>query len=387
MISHDEESIVDVVDTLIERAVLSGASDIHIEPYRTEVKIRYRHDGVLHDQDAIPYRCVQQVTARCKVLGSMNIAERRIPQDGKFNKSIKGNFVDFRISTFPGLYGEKVVIRILDRSHHMITLDNVGLSSSVRDQFRNLLHKPTGFLLVAGPTGSGKTTTLYAGLAELNNHERNIITLEDPVEYDLPGVTQGQIRPEVGFTFEKGIRAILRQDPDIIMIGEMRDTQTAQVAIQAALTGHGVLSTVHTNDAPSVIMRLIDMGIEPFLISAAVSGVLAQRLARTICTHCKEAYESSVDERAMLERLNASFITLYKGTGCSSCDGLGYKGRTGLFELLVIDSTLRALIMQNPSRDALYDYASGKGFRSLVQDGLEKVQQGVITLQELVRVV
>lgn len=387
MISHDEESIVDLVDTLIERAVISGASDIHIEPYRTEAKIRYRHDGVLYDQNAIPYRCVQQVTARCKVLGAMNIAERRIPQDGKFNKSIKGHFVDFRISTFPSLYGEKVVIRILDRSHHMITLDNLGLSPALCDAFRILLHKPNGFLLVAGPTGSGKTTTLYAGLAELNNHERNIITLEDPVEYDLPGITQGQIRPDVGFTFEKGIRAILRQDPDIIMIGEMRDTQTAQTAIQAALTGHGVLSTVHTNDAPSVIMRLIDMGIEPFLITAAVSGVLAQRLARTICGACRQAYEPSPDEKAMLERMGVSIGTLYHGAGCTVCDGHGYKGRIGLFELLVVDSGLRSLIMRDPSRDVLYEYAYVQGFRSFVHDGLEKVKQGIITLQELVRVV
>jgi type II secretory ATPase GspE/PulE/Tfp pilus assembly ATPase PilB-like protein len=387
MTSRDEESIVDLVDALIERAVLSGASDIHIEPYRTEAKIRYRHDGVLQDQNPIPYRCMQQVIARCKVLGSMNIAERRIPQDGKFNKDMKGRFVDFRVSTFPGMYGEKVVIRILDRSQHMITLDHVGLSEKLRSSFRELLHKPSGFLLVAGPTGSGKTTTLYAGLAELNNHERNIITLEDPVEYDLPGITQGQIRSDVGFTFEKGIRAILRQDPDIIMIGEMRDTQTAQIAIQAALTGHGVLSTVHTIDAPSVIMRLIDMGIEPFLINAAVSGVLAQRLARTMCTACRESYEPSADEKAMLERLGSSLTTLYRGVGCAACDGHGYKGRIGIFELLVIDSGLRALIMQDPSRDVLYKHAYAQEFRSLMHDGLEKVAQGIITLQELVRVV
>lgn len=387
MTLRDEESIVDLVDALIERAVASGASDIHIEPYRTEAKIRYRHDGVLQDQNPIPYRCMQQVIARCKVLGGMNIAERRIPQDGKFNKNIKGNFIDFRVSTFPGLYGEKVVIRILDRSQHMITLDHVGLSPNLCSAFRALLEKPSGFLLVAGPTGSGKTTTLYAGLAELNNHERNIITLEDPVEYDLPGITQGQIRSDVGFTFEKGIRAILRQDPDVIMIGEMRDAQTAQIAIQAALTGHGVLSTVHTNDAPSVIMRLIDMGIEPFLINAAVTGVLAQRLARTICPACRETYAPSADEKAMLERLDASLTTLSKGVGCNACDGHGYKGRIGVFELLVIDSGLRALIMKDPSRDALYAYAYAQGFRSLMHDGLEKVQQGIITLQELIRIV
>ena len=387
MISRDEESVVALVDALIERAVVSGASDIHIEPYRAEAKIRYRHDGVLHDQNAIPHRCVQQVIARCKVLASMNIAERRIPQDGKFNKSIKGNFIDFRISTFPGMYGEKVVIRILDRSHNMITLDHVGLSPTLCSAFRVLLNKPSGFLLVAGPTGSGKTTTLYAGLAELNNHERNIITLEDPVEYDLPGITQGQIRPDVGFTFEKGIRAILRQDPDIIMIGEMRDTQTAQIAIQAALTGHGVLSTVHTNDAPSVIMRLIDMGIEPFLINAAVSGVLAQRLTRKICSACKTPYEPSADEKAMLERLGSPGITLYKGAGCAACDGHGYKGRIGIFELLVIDAGLRALIMRDPSRDVIFEYAALQGFRSLMHDGLSKVGQGIITLQELIRVV
>jgi type II secretory ATPase GspE/PulE/Tfp pilus assembly ATPase PilB-like protein len=387
MTSRDEESVVALVDALIERAVLSGASDIHIEPYRTEAKIRYRHDGVLHDQNPIPHRCVQQVIARCKVLGSMNIAERRIPQDGKFNKNIKGHHIDFRVSTFPGMYGEKVVIRILDRSHNMITLDHVGLSPALCASFRALLNKPSGFLLVAGPTGSGKTTTLYAGLAELNNHERNIITLEDPVEYDLPGITQGQIRPDVGFTFEKGIRAILRQDPDIIMIGEMRDTQTAQIAIQAALTGHGVLSTVHTNDAASVIMRLIDMGIEPFLINAAVSGVLAQRLARKICPACRTPYEPSADERTMLARLGSSLTTLSKGAGCVACDGHGYKGRVGIFELLVIDAGLRSLIMRDPSHDVIAEYAHSHGFQSLLNDGLSKVGQGVISLQELMRVV
>lgn len=387
MALRDEESVVALVDALIERAVLSGASDIHIEPYRIEAKVRYRHDGILRDKNAIPNRCVQQVIARCKVLASMNIAERRIPQDGKFNKNIKGNYVDFRISTFPGIYGEKVVIRILDRSHHMITLDHLGLSPALCASFRTLLQKPSGFLLVAGPTGSGKTTTLYAGLAELNNHERNIVTLEDPVEYDLPGITQGQIRPDVGFTFEKGIRAILRQDPDIIMIGEMRDAQTAQIAIQAALTGHGVLSTVHTNDAPSVIMRLIDMGIEPFLINAAVSGVLAQRLARKICPACKMPYEPSADEKTMLERLGAPGITLYRGAGCVACDGHGYKGRVGIFELLVIDVGLRQLIMRDPSHDVIADYARAHGFQSLLKDGLSKVCQGVISLQELMRVV
>jgi type II secretory ATPase GspE/PulE/Tfp pilus assembly ATPase PilB-like protein len=387
MTSRDEESIIDLVDALIERAVVSGASDIHIEPYRTEAKIRYRHDGILHDQNAVPHRCMLQVIARCKVLGSMNIAERRIPQDGKFNKDIKGNFIDFRVSTFPGMYGEKVVIRILDRSQHMITLDHIGLSPSLCESFRALLNKPSGFLLVAGPTGSGKTTTLYAGLAELNNHERNIITLEDPVEYDLPGITQGQIRADAGFTFEKGIRAILRQDPDIIMIGEMRDTQTAQIAIQAALTGHGVLSTVHTTDAASVIMRLIDMGIEPFLINAAVSGVLAQRLARTICTECRQSYQPSVDEKAMLERLGSSLLMLFKGAGCTACDGHGYKGRVGIFELLVIDSELRQLIMRDPSHDVIAEYARAQGFQSLLNDGLSKVGQGVISLQELIRVV
>lgn len=387
MSSYDEESVIGLVDALIERAVLVGASDIHIEPRKELASVRYRHDGILHEQEPIPARCVQQVIARCKVLGSMNIAERRIPQDGKYNKTVRGTTIDFRISTFPGIYGEKVVIRILDRSQHMVALDNLGLSQKLCDSFRELLAKPSGFLLVAGPTGSGKTTTLYAALAELNTNERNIITLEDPVEYDLPGITQGQIRPEAGFTFEKGIRALLRQDPDIIMVGEMRDAQTASIAIQAALTGHGVLSTVHTNDAPSVIMRLMDMGIEPFLINAAVSGVLAQRLARTICSSCCESYEPSSEERAMLEKLGMSIDTLHKGMGCDSCDGRGYKGRTGLFELLPIDSTLRSLIMRDPSRDHIYEHARNNGMQTLRDDGLEKVRTGMITLQELVRVV
>ena len=382
-----DASVVELVDSLVHNAVSSRASDIHLEPQADAMRVRFRIDGVLYDQDPIAKDLIAQIISRLKVLGNMNIAEKRVPQDGKFNIVIDTNPIDLRVSTFPALFGEKVVVRILDRGVHTIALDQLGLAPDMFEQFRQLLEKPNGFFLVTGPTGSGKTTTLYAALAQLNAPEKNIVTLEDPVEYHLDGITQGHINCEAGFTFEKGIRALLRQDPDVLMVGEIRDKQTASVAIEAALTGHVVLSTLHTNDSPSAIMRLMDMGIEPFLINASLSGVLAQRLVRSICLACKQEKQPDESERQLMQKFGLEGVTLCHGVGCQECSNLGYKGRTGIFELLVIDSILRSLIIKHPVFDDIYASALQSGMRTLAHDGAQKVKDGVITIQELARTI
>jgi len=378
--------VVQLVDAIIYKAIAQHASDIHLESTPVGLRVRYRIDGILYDQPLVDKKVMFQLLSRIKVLAHIDIAEKRVPQDGKFQLVSGDNSIDLRVSTFPSIYGEKIVVRILDRAHTMIALDNLGLNAAMLASFSSLVNKSNGFFLATGPTGSGKTTTLYAALALLSSPETNIITLEDPVEYNIDGITQGQINPDAGFTFEKGIRAILRQDPDIVMVGEIRDRQTAQIAIEAALTGHVVLSTLHTNDAPSVIMRLIDMGIEPFLINAAVSGVLAQRLARKICNNCRIAVEPTDYDKALLKRFNSTIDRIYKGKGCDVCFQLGYKGRIGIFELLEISSTLRGLIVQHPNADALQLQARQGGMKTLAEDGLDKVARGIITLQELARI-
>lgn len=383
---EQEFPVIRMVDTLIATAIVRSASDIHFEPMEQSLRVRLRIDGVLHEHEVVNHTVMQQMLARLKVLANINIAEKRVPQDGKFRIATNNAEIDLRVSTFPTLYGEKIVVRILDRADHTIALNTLGLTHGIEQSVADIIAKAHGFFLVAGPTGSGKTTTLYAALSRLNSAEKNIITLEDPVEYFVPGITQGQINPEVGFTFEKGIRALLRQDPDIVMVGEIRDKQTARIAIEAALTGHLVLSTVHTNNAPGVVMRLMDMGIEPFLINAAITGILAQRLARKICVSCKVEQKPNQQEVMMLEKYGISCAMLYKGTGCTDCLGLGYRGRIGIFELLVMSSSLRALIVQNPSFEQIYKQCCTDGMATLLADGLAKVQQGIITLQELVRV-
>src|SRR5579863_3653982 len=320
--SHNT-SVIALVDDILHKAIARGVSDIHFEPTAQGLRVRFRVDGVLIDQPMLAHTLMAQVISRLKVLSQINIAERRMPQDGKFSIQYKGAPIDLRVSTFPSLFGQKVVVRILDRAQHMISLSSLGFEPSMLEAIQQLIHRPHGFFLVTGPTGSGKTTTLYAALSALNSSEKNIVTLEDPVEYNVDGVIQGHIHPEVGFTFEEGVRAILRQDPDIVMVGEIRDRQTAQIAIEAALTGHMVLSTLHTNDAPSAIMRLMDMGIEPFLINAAVSGVLAQRLARKICVQCRAESEPNEQEKNFLNRLGLVIPRIYAGTGCQACLNLG----------------------------------------------------------------
>lgn len=384
--AQPDRSVVHLVDDIITRAIVRNASDIHFESTETGLRLRYRIDGFLYDQECIQESALQ-ILSRIKILAHINIAERRVPQDGKFCVRVQNRSIDLRVSTFPSLYGEKIVIRILDRSQHTIALENLGFAPEILCRFKELFNRSNGFFLVTGPTGSGKTTTLYAVLSALNSPEKNVITLEDPIEYNLEGITQGQIHPEAGFTFERGMRSLLRQDPDIAMVGEIRDKETARIAIEAALTGHLVLSTLHTNDAASALMRLMDMGIEPFLINASVTGILAQRLARKICSECKVAVQPDEHERTLMAKLGMRVEVLYKGSGCSHCFHMGYKGRIGIFELLVMSNQLRALVVQNPIFDTIYEQALADGLQTLLSDGIEKVVAGTITLQELVHVI
>jgi len=412
-----EDPIVYLVDLLLYQAIQIHASDIHLQPDEVSMVVRYRIDGVLYDQSLIDGEQKNLVLSRLKILANLDIAERRVPQDGKFKifmhdgvghdvyesreerekssqekkqqeqKEQNSGLIDFRVSTFPSIFGEKMVIRILNRSHNLLNLDTLGFNSIISQRIHELINQPHGFFLVTGPTGSGKTTTLYAMLSQLNSPERNIVTMEDPVEYDLPGITQSQINIKAGFTFETGLRALLRQDPDIIMIGEIRDKITAQIAIESSLTGHLVLSTLHTNDAPSAITRLIEMGVEPFLINASLSGVLAQRLVRKLCVHCKQQVILDVPTREILARYDISCEILFKPVGCSRCFNLGYSGRVGIFELLSIDDHLRELIIAKESTEKIRLYACNNGMTLLLHDGIEKVQQGVISLEDLLAVV
>jgi type II secretory ATPase GspE/PulE/Tfp pilus assembly ATPase PilB-like protein len=382
-----ESSIINHVDDIVIHAIERSASDIHLESHADILRVRYRIDGVLYDQEPIPKALLLQVLSRIKILGRLDIAEKRIPQDGKFTMSIAGRDIDLRVSSFPSLYGEKIVIRILDHSHAMISLDNIGMHKDMFQTLYELIAKQNGFLLVAGPTGSGKTTTLYAALSAINTPEKHIITLEDPVEYNIAGITQGQIHPPAGFTFARGIRAMLRQDPDVVMIGEIRDKETARIAIEASLTGHLVLSTVHTNSAPGVVMRLMDMGIEPYLINASISGIVAQRLARKLCTMCRFARKTTEAEKALLKKINFSLETVYESEGCEGCFTLGYKGRIGIFQFLKMSNQLRSLIVQQPSFEAIEKQAFINGMELLLDDAKIKVKEGAISLQEMVRVV
>ena len=372
-----------IVDHIIAQAIACGASDIHLEPVREHLKIRYRVDGMLFDQPTLDSEIAQQILARIKVLAHIDVAEKRIPQDGKFSVTGEHGAIDLRISTFPTMYGEKIVIRILDRFHTILDLENLGFEKSMLATFKQLLQRPHGFVLVTGPTGSGKTTTLYAALSLIKHPEKNIITLEDPIEYNIDGIVQGHINTDIGFTFDCGIRAILRQDPDIIMVGEIRDKETAIVAIQAALTGHLVLSTLHTNDAPSAVMRLLDMGIPSFLINATVTGVLAQRLLRKLCSHCRTETPITPEHAEIIAEYNLPIQHTFTSTGCSLCNGLGFKGRTGIFELVVLTPELRALITKNPHSDTIYKQASADGWKPFMHDAAQKVNSGIISFHDL----
>ncbi|RMG04020.1 MAG: type II secretion system protein GspE [Nitrospirae bacterium] len=380
-----EAPIIKLVNLIITRAVENRASDIHLEPYEDELKVRYRIDGVLHEVESTPRRLQPAIISRIKIMAKLNIAERRLPQDGKIKLKVSGKDIDMRISTIPVLHGESVVIRLLDRESIVIDLERLGFPEDTLSSFNRLIGLPNGIILVTGPTGSGKTTTLYGALDKINSPEKKIITVEDPIEYQLKGVNQIQVKPQIGLNFANTLRHIVRQDPDIIMIGEIRDLETAEIAIQASLTGHLVFSTLHTNDAPSAITRLIDMGVEGYLLASTLRGILAQRLVRQICPECKEVDHDTLPEERMLLNIPQD-ITLYRGSGCEHCAGTGFYGRTGIFELLTIDEDLRKLISKDTDSATIRKAARSSGMRTLSEDGAKKVMQGVTTISEVIRV-
>lgn len=377
-----EAPIIKLVNMIIVRAVENRASDIHIEPFEDELKVRYRIDGILHDIESIPKRLQAAVISRIKLTAKLNIAERRLPQDGRIRLRVSEREIDLRISTIPVLYGESVVMRILDKEGVVIDLEVLGFSAEMLRSFEQLITMPNGIILVTGPTGSGKTTTLYGALNKINSPDKKIITVEDPVEYQIKGINQIQVKPQIGLNFSNTLRHIVRQDPDVIMIGETRDLETAQIAIQSALTGHLVFSTLHTNDAPSAITRLHDMGVENFLLSSTIRGILAQRLVRTICPSCKEADTAAPPIGS--DDLHAE--EAYRGGGCEYCAHTGYRGRVGIFELIVVDETMRNLLMQTSESSVIREQARRSGMVTLLEDGMGKVKSGVTTLGELFRV-
>lgn len=383
----NEAPAISIVNEIILKAIELNASDVHLEPLQENLRVRFRIDGLLYNKSSLDQDLGIKVISRIKVLAYMNVAEKRIPQDGKFSFFFNNQEIDLRIATFPCIYGEKVVIRILGSVHQKCDINNLGFESYMLEKVVALAHSSSGFFLVTGPTGSGKTTTLHSLLSLINSSEKNIVTLEDPIEYKVSNIIQGQIYPEIGFTFEKGIRALLRQDPDVIMVGEIRDYETAQVAIQAALTGHLVFSTLHTNDAPSTLMRLIDMKIEPFLINASLTGILAQRLARKLCEFCKFATEPDQQDQIFISKYNLAINKNYKSKGCDNCFHLGYKGRTGIFQLLTLSHKLRSLLTNWPVFDDIYTQACQDGMETLLSDAVYKVNQGIISLYELARVI
>lgn len=378
---------IGIVDSFLRDALKQRASDIHVESTQEGLRIRFRIDGLLLDYQRISLDLSLQVIARIKVLARLDVAEKRIPQDGKFSLAHADGTVDLRIATFPGLYGEKVVIRLLEKSSQHKTLREIGLSADLFTKLLLLIQRATGFFLVTGPTGAGKTTTLYGILMAIQSAEKNVVTLEDPIEYTIHGITQGQVQPDIGFTFARGIRALLRQDPDIIMVGEIRDKETAEVAVQAALTGHMVLSTLHTNDAPGAVMRLLDMGIPAFLINATLTGVLAQRLVRVLCPSCRYQAQPTLHELDFLASAGVTVKNAYKASGCAACNGRGYKGRTGIFELLVMSSLVHELVGESSSYEALYTCAVVNGMIPLRTDAACKIEQGVTSIAELARTV
>lgn len=381
-----EAPIIKLVNLLISRAVESRSSDIHIEPFEDELKVRYRIDGVLHDVESTPKKLQAAIVSRIKIMAKLNIAERRLPQDGRIRLKVGESEIDLRVSTIPVLYGESVVMRILRREGIVIDLLQLGFPWETLSGFNHLITKPNGIVLVTGPTGSGKTTTLYGALDKINSPDKKIITVEDPVEYQLKGVNQIQVKPQIGLNFANTLRHIVRQDPDIIMIGEVRDLETAEIAIQSALTGHLVFSTLHTNDAPSAITRLLDMGVENFLLSSTIRGILAQRLVRMICSSCKEVDPSAADKEELAVLGIGGNVTLYTGKGCEKCAFTGYYGRSGIFELLIVDDEIRKLILKNADANQLRAAGRQRGMRTLLENGAEKIREGITTLSEVLRV-
>lgn len=383
----DEGPISQLVNLIISEAIKDRCSDIHVEPDDRVLRVRYRVDGILKETSTLGERFILPVISRIKIMSKMDIAEKRYPQDGRFKFVMDNKSFDTRVSTFPTIYGENVVIRLLDQSSIVISLEELGFLPRDMEKVRYLIQKPYGFILVTGPTGSGKTTSLYAILNTINSKEKHIVTLEDPVEYRLELIRQCQINIKAGLTFAAGLRSILRQDPDGIMVGEIRDFETAEIAIQSALTGHLVLSTLHTNDAASSLARLADMGVEPFMISSSVEGVIAQRLVRIVCPRCKAPYEATATELTDLRLSPEEEVLLYRGQGCSFCKNSGYKGRLGIFEILIVDKEIKEMVLAKASQHDIENHArSRQGMKSLREDGIAKVLAGVTTVEELNRV-
>jgi general secretion pathway protein E len=386
----EDAPIIRLFNAILQQAVKERASDIHIEPYERELDIRLRVDGLLHRVLTPPKIIQDALISRIKIMANLDISEKRLPQDGRIRLLIAGRDIDIRVSIIPTTFGERAVMRLLDRKQGLIGLWEVGLGGQNTRRFEELLVRPNGILLVTGPTGSGKTTTLYSAINRIHTEEKNIITVEDPVEYQLKGIGQIHVNNKIGLTFASGLRSILRQDPDVIMVGEIRDVETAEIAIQASLTGHLVLSTLHTNDASSAVVRLTDMGIEPFLVASSLIGVLAQRLVRVICPKCRESYAPSEVERSYFQdsflRDSSTGFSLYRGKGCNACSGKGYLGRTGIFELLVVNDQIREIISLRADAMKVRNAAILAGMRTLRSDGLEKALHGTTTLEEVLRV-
>jgi type IV pilus assembly protein PilB len=378
--------VINLTNMILLKAIRDGASDIHIEPQPHKFRIRVRIDGILYELMSPKIEMHPFVISRLKVMANLDIAERRIPQDGRIQVHVDGRTVDLRFSSMPGIQGEKVVLRILDRGKAILDINRLGFDPPVLDRFKSLLRKPHGLILVCGPTGSGKTTTLYSAITLLNTSEKNIITIEDPVEYRLENINQNQVKETIGLTFAKFLKHALRQDPDIVMVGEIRDRETAEIAIQASLTGHLVVSTLHTNDSPSTVTRLLEMGLEPYLISSSLMACLAQRLVRTICPECKTTYYPPRGVLNVLGVGEGNNVQLAQGKGCPACYDSGYKGRIAIIELLEMETGLQSLILKNPSIDALRNYIVEKEYQTLKHSGYQKVLEGLTTIEEVKRV-
>jgi type IV pilus assembly protein PilB len=386
--SSEEGPVIKLVNLMLVQAIKERASDIHIEPFEKQLRLRYRVDGVLYDMPAPPKSFQSAVASRIKIMSRLDIAERRLPQDGRFRIKLAGRDVDLRVSVLPTVHGEKIVMRVLDKSNLSLNLESLGLDPDDLAKFRQAIEEPHGMMLMTGPTGSGKTSTLYAVLTQLNTVDSNIVTVEDPVEYQMMGVNQVQVKPDIGLTFAGGLRSILRQDPDIVMVGEIRDSETADIAVKAALTGHLVLSTLHTNDAPGAVARLVDMGIEPFLVSSSLLMVCAQRLLRKTCPHCKEpiAVPSDVAARLDLSQDEIDGTTYYRGRGCSRCKETGYLGRMAILEILSISDSMREQILHDTSAKVIRDLALKEGMKTLRRAGMQKAKAGLTSLDEVLRV-
>lgn len=383
--AEGDAPIIRMINAIFTQALREGASDIHIEPYETKSVVRFRIDGTLRNI-VEPHRALHvALISRIKVMAQMDIAEKRLPQDGRLTLKVAGKTVDIRVSTLPTGHGERIVLRILEKDAKRLNLSRLGMAEKTLQQIDTLVHQPHGIFLVTGPTGSGKTTTLYSAVSRLDANVLNIMTVEDPTEYDLPNISQTQVNTKIDMSFAKALRSILRQDPDVIMIGEIRDVETAQIAVQSSLTGHLVLATLHTNDAVSAVTRLVDMGIEPFLLASSLSGVLAQRLVRCLCSDCRVAYAPDNAELALLKSAHPP-KNIYRAVGCPACGGTGYKGRIGIYELLVIDDEIRRLVHDRNSEQLIRSYANSKGMLDLRQDGVRWVESGLTSLEELLTV-